>query len=446
MILTVGVGILVVYFFTQKKDSGKEQDVDGLVDKILLGLNGREADSLTRIIEQINKNGVSQTQNLTENLQKLEQRFGELQNKLSLDQSRALEETKQKFDKQASEQKFEFQKIRQENLQALQNIQNAVSEKLSKSISDLNEMNKKNFDLLSQTNQEKLKTIQEEIEKRMDENLKQNLKSFEDVTKNLGQMQSTAQKMIDSTKSVEKLNNIFERTSSKAFGNFGEEYLESLLKEHLSPKVWSSQVTVPGTNDKIDFVIEMGGKKIGIDSKFPVTRYRDYLDSDVENKSQKLKEYLRSVLDMATEISKKYLQNDNNGYLDALMIYLPSDSMYSEVVNNEKMMENLHKLKVTPISPVNILSMITLIQSYEFRTQVSKNAENIIAGLSTVKKNVESFREEFRKLGDKLRQAQQNYDTADRNLLTVQSTVARLEHTPKEELSGEEKNKGEAIF
>ncbi len=46
-----------------------------------------------------------------------------------------------------------------------------------------------------------------------------------------------------------------------------------------------------------------------------------------------------------------------------------------------------------------------------------------------MRKNVEAFREEFRKLGDKLRQAQANYDLADRSLLNVQNEVLKLENT-----------------
>ncbi len=419
------LGAFIFWLFQTKQNNSSESNVEETANQILLGLKEQEIRSITKILEEINRSGSSQSQAITDNLQKLEQRFADLQTKLIVNQNNSLQETKEKLDLQAKAQQLEFTKLKQENHDTLQVIQKSVSESLSKSIQDLVDLNRKNFDLLNSTNQKRLSEIQESIEKRMDENLQRNLKSFEDVTKNLGQMQSTAQKMVNSTQSIEKLNNIFERTSSKAFGNFGEQYLEKLLTEHLSERVWASQVTIPGSSDKVDFVITMGEHRIGIDSKFPVTRYQDYLNAEAETKETKRKEYIRSVLEMAESMQKKYLRND---FLDALLIYLPSDSMYNELVNDEKAMEKLHKLKVTPTSPVTILSMITMIQNYEFRLQVNENAEKIIEGLSTVRKNVDSFREEFKKLGDKIRQAQNNYDTADRNLLTVQSTVARLEH------------------
>jgi DNA anti-recombination protein RmuC len=48
-------------------------------------------------------------------------------------------------------------------------------------------------------------------------------------------------------------------------------------------------------------------------------------------------------------------------------------------------------------------------------------------GLENIKKNVATFQDEFRKLGDKIKQAQQNYDKAGENLLGVERTVNQLE-------------------
>jgi DNA recombination protein RmuC len=307
---------------------------------------------------------------------------------------------------------------------SLSEIQTTVLQQLTEAIKNLNEANNRNFDQLSKTNHEKLTQIQGEVDKRMQENLAQHLKSFESVNKNIGEMQSTAMKMMDSTKSIDKLNTIFDRTNSKGFGQFSETYLESLLSQHLNVKDWQKQVGVPGTNDKIDFVINMGDKKIGIDSKFPITRYQDYIDATPEHKPQMLKEFFKSVTLMATEISKKYLQP---GFLDTLLMFLPSDGMYSDIVNNQDIMATFHKLKVTPISPTTLFPIIVVINSYEFRLKVNENAEMIMQGLQGVRKNVDSFREEFRKLGDKIRQAGENYDKADRNLVGLQNNILKLE-------------------
>ncbi len=345
--------------------------------------------------------------------------------------------------KQNNDQDLKFSQLKSNNQEILFELQKQVQEQLARSIQnllDLNktelrsiqEINKQNFDLLNKSNQERLNQIQQEIDKRLNENLQQNLKSFEEVTKNLGNMQSTAQRMIDSTKSVEKLNSIFERTSSKGFGQFAETYLESILAENLNTQNWQKQVGPTGSSDKIDFLLLVGEKKIGIDSKFPLTKYQDYIDSSIDDKKSTLQAFLKGVQDMATDISRKYYKN---GFIDSLLVYFPSDGMYHEVVNDIGLMENLQKLKVTPVSPTTIFPLIMLIVAYEFKLNVNENADQIIQGLQIIKKNVLSFREEFKKLGEKIRLAQNNYELADKSLLTVQNTVEHLEiATDKQEL------------
>jgi DNA recombination protein RmuC len=318
----------------------------------------------------------------------------------------------------------------QENNQLkLTGIQNSIQEKLNQSIQSLVEINNKNFELLNKTNQQRLDQINLDVQKKLDENFARNLKSFQEVSQNLGQIQSTAQKMIESTKSVEKLNTIFSRTSSKAFGGFAENYLESLLDENLAKDSWGKQIKVPNSNEIIDFVIYVDDRKIGIDAKFPLTKYQDYIEAEIGEREGKRKEFLRTVMAMAKEIGEKYYKNN---FVDSLFLYLPSESLYNEVLDTEKnqeVLEFLRKQKVSIISPNTIFPQIMLIKAYQFRLEISQNAENIVLGLKQIQKNIDSFKNEYRKLGEKIRQAQQNYDQAEKNLLGVERNILLLDQS-----------------
>ncbi len=395
------------------KGPGKqfEPDQTNIVNSIIMKMGDFQMSSLSRLLEAIQEGSTKQINEIKDNQIKLEQRFSLLQT------------------------------ATQESLNTgLSNIQNSVQERLQQALLGISEMNRtelgklqemtnKNFELLSKTNQDKLEQINQDVQKRLNDNFLQHLKSFEDVTRNLGEMKVAAQTMIDSTTSIDKLNSIFSRTNSKAIGDFGEKYLESILAENLNPNSWEKQVVIPGTNDKIDFVIKIDGKKIGIDCKLPATKYNDYLEADKDNKKAALKAFLRSILEMAEDISKKY-QKDS--YLEHLLMYLPSDSMYSEVANDEATVTALQKLKVAPVSPITIFPLVLIIRTYQFKYNINQNAEQIIAGLSKIKENVKVFQDEFRKLGDKIRQAQQNYDLANRSLITVSNTMDTLESGKEE--------------
>ena len=389
--------LIVLNLVNLLKKNSQTIDTNTISNDILAKLAHNQAQTVAQLINEISK--LSQSQ---------ETRFHELQVKLMA----------------------EVSSLKEQNQQSLVNILNQIRDQLSKSVSELNQRNKENFELLSSANQERLRQLELEISKRLDENLAQNLKSFENVTKNLSQIETRAQQMLESTKAIDRLNSIFDRTSVKAFGNFGESYLETLLAQHLAPTSWQKQVKLTNTDYLLDFVITIGdldtSKKIGIDCKFPLTKYQDFIESDLTNKKAKFTEFLQTVKKMAIDISQKYALHQT---VDLMIIFFPSEGIYNEVVNHDETLKFLQTNKIQPASPSTIFALIMLLKSQQYKLHINQNAQLIIDGLKVVRKNVEAFREEFRKLGDKLRQAQANYDLADRSLLNVQNEVLKLENT-----------------
>ena len=389
--------LIVLNLVNLLKKNSQTIDTNTISNDILAKLAHNQAQTVAQLINEISK--LSQNQ---------ETRFHELQVKLLA----------------------EVSSLKEQNQQSLVNILNQIRDQLSKSVSELNQRNKENFELLSSANQERLRQLELEISKRLDENLAQNLRSFENVTKNLSQIETRAQQMLESTKAIDRLNSIFDRTSVKAFGNFGESYLETLLAQHLAPTSWQKQVKLTNTDYLLDFVITIGdldtSKKIGIDCKFPLTKYQDFIESDLTNKKAKFTEFLQTVKKMAIDISQKYALHQT---VDLMIIFFPSEGIYNEVVNHDETLKFLQANKIQPASPSTIFALIMLLKSQQYKLHINQNAQLIIDGLKVVRKNVEAFREEFRKLGDKLRQAQANYDLADRSLLNVQNEVLKLENT-----------------
>jgi DNA recombination protein RmuC len=423
VLVVVVLILLILVFVALNFDKIVQKKLDAIKENLKLEISSTVGDYLNdandKTIGRISKSFNDQNLQINETNNATKMQFQELNNQLA--QSQLL---------QNQGQKTQFSELGKSMQEALVQIQNAISHNLSKAISDLSSINNQNFDTLRKTNQEKLDQINTDVQKKLDINFAQHLKSFEEVAKNIGQVQTLAQRMIDSTSSIDKLNNVFARSSSKSFGDFGEKYLESILSEHLSSGSWNSQVGVPASNEKIDFVIQLDDKRIGIDSKFPLTKFQDYLSASEETKAQAKKEFLNAVLLMAKDINSKY---NKNNFVDHLMMYLPSDSMYHEIVNEPKIMQELQKLNITPISPVTIFPVIVNIRVYQQQKFVNDNAADMIKGLKQVHINILSFQEEFRKLGDKLRQAQTNYDSADRSLSVVSKEIRMLETTTETE-------------
>jgi DNA recombination protein RmuC len=402
--------LILVYTNSTKSQAGNS---DTLKTDILTEMVVHKDQISDKVIERMGMMSNVQNSNINDTKSKIEISFEALRNVLNNIQTQ-----------QSAAQKSEFAEIKSLNQVQLMELQKMIQESLSKAIIDLGNLNSQNFETLRKTNQEKLDQINLQVQSRLDQNFAQHQKSFEEVTRSVGNMQTTARQMIDSTASIDKLNNIFARSSSKSFGDFGEKYLESLLTQNVHPSCWSKQVKMSYSADKIDFVLQFGDQKIGIDSKFPATRFQDYQMAEAENKMAALKDYLVSVKLMATDISKKYGKNSE---FDYLLMYLPSDGMYVTVAENTSLVNELQKLGVMPVSPITIFPMIMGAKTYYSNKFVNENAKQIMQGLDNIKKNVATFQDEFRKLGDKIKQAQQNYDKAGENLLGVERTVNQLE-------------------
>jgi len=414
LILTVCLAILIK--LSNKKDIATG-NMDGLelqitLEKKLDQARALQSESLERQLELSGQTQLRLSQLISEEMQKL----SAMQQQIALRQSESQSG-------QLRAQGEHFGEIKTQNLQTLAQIQESIQAKLNAELEQIGKTNQLNFQLLSQTNQEKLAQIQQQVESKMDEQLKKNLESFAEVQKNLVHMQDAAGKMVDSTKSIDKLNTIFARTSAKSFGTFGEQYLEQFLSDNLVPNMWSKQYQVPGTSGIIDFCIVFGEHKIGIDSKFPMTKFSDLLDADESAKDTARKELHIAVKKMADEVAV-YEKTKHFSYV---MMYLPSDGIHQEIVGSDSLLRYLSSRNITVTSPNTLLPLLIIAKDYNQKLFINENAEQIQKGLKKIARNVESFQNEFRKLGDKLRQAQGNYDDAYKNLDGLRGEVLKLE-------------------
>lgn len=319
----------------------------------------------------------------------------------------------------SQEQGFKSQTQVQESLTKLLEV---VQNRLNEGIKLLNDTTSTQLNSLSKSNQERLNVIQETVEKKLDENLKRNLESFTAVKEDLVKMQNHATKMIDSTKSIDKLNDIFGKGAAKSFGTFSEEMLGHYLEDTI-PGQFEMQFQIPGGAEKIDFLIKLADQKIGVDSKFPLDTYEAYRTAEGENREPMKKVFLQAVKFMIEDIAKKYVASK---FFDQVYIYFPSDSLYLEVTHDEALSKIMRTKKVFPASPSTIMPMIGLVAQYRQRVEVNENAETIITGMTKIAKHIDAFRDEFRKLGTKLSQAQDNFVSAEKSLEGVNREVNGL--------------------
>lgn len=184
-------------------------------------------------------------------------------------------------------------------------------------------------------------------------------------------------------------------SSPKLRGNIGEQVLKELLKQFLPEETFNLQYTFK-TGEKVDAAIKTSAGIIPVDSKFPMENFRRMQENHTFTK-----EFERDVKKHIDDISRKYILTDE-GTIDYALMYIPSESVYYEVVNNQNLFDYGQEKRVLPVSPTTFYAYIkAILMSFEGQ-KIEKEAQKILSSLRAAKKD---------------------YGKVEENLLTLQKHI-----------------------
>ena len=271
----------------------------------------------------------------------------------------------------------------------------------------------------------RLETIGKNVEGKLNENLKEGFKHFEKVQEHLQAAELKLQSLNVVGQSISDLNNLLKLPHLR--GSFGEASLERLLADFLPASSFELQYTVvPGSTERVDAIVRLARQVLPIDSKFP----RDQVLPLFESQDPAMLEVARKALAdfvkaSAKSIADKYIRPDH-GTTDMAMLFLPSETLYFEVIRNGKLFEEITKLKVYPVSPNTLaigLKSVTMAQDYY---DMSRGVEKTIEDIKKARRHFEHFENKFEDIGKGLKKAQEAFETANTHLGRYESSVHRL--------------------
>lgn len=169
-------------------------------------------------------------------------------------------------------------------------------------------------------------------------------------------------------------------SSPKLRGNIGEQVLKELLKQFLPNESFSLQYTFK-SGEKVDAAITTSAGIIPVDSKFPMENFKKMQDD------QSYKKVFESdVKKHIDDISKKYILVDE-GTLDYALMYIPSESIYYEIVNSQSLFDYAQSKRILPVSPTTFYAYIkAILMSFEGQ-KIEKQAKEILSSLRAIKKD-----------------------------------------------------------
>jgi len=248
---------------------------------------------------------------------------------------------------------------------------------LSKKLNELSEKQKPSNELL-----EYLKTTNVRLDaqgKAFNERLDNAAKVMGDLQKNIGEMSEIGRGM-------KELQDFLK--NPKIRGNIGEQVLNELLKQYLPKESFNLQY-VFRSGEKVDAAIKTSAGIIPVDSKFPMENFRKMCKTDnVDEKKILTRQFESDVKKHIDDISRKYILTEE-GTIDYALMYIPSEAVYYEVVNDQSLFDYAGTKRVLPVSPTTFYAYLkAILMSFEGQ-KIEKQAKEILSSLRAIQKDYE---------------------------------------------------------
>lgn len=366
----------------------------------------------------------------------------------------------------------EFHRIRVENQNSNKEIREDVKKSLDEMSVRIDNMNKGNFEhrekmsemlvsmreknaeqndrqnkvlessieKMQKSNEEKLEQMRVTVDEKLTATLTTRLNSsfktvsdqLENLYKSLGEMQKLSTGV---TENVTALNRVL--TNVKARGTWAEVQLEGILNQTIPNMFEKNVATVPGSNDRVEFVIRIPSSEKGekdillpVDSKFPMEDYVRLCDAadraDAEAVKQARKELENRVLGEAKAIAK-YINVPNT--TPFAIMYLATEGLYAEIASSktglpEKIQNDFNIMIAGPTTVTALLNSLSM----GFKTvAINEKANEVRRLLGAAKVQYEKFGDLLAKAKRKVDEAGKTLEDAERKNLYIRRKLKNVE-------------------
>ena len=210
--------------------------------------------------------------------------------------------------------------------------------------------------------------------------------------------------------------------SPKLRGNFGEEMLENMLSQALPKNGYDIQHKFKN-GEVVDAIIFVGEKILPIDSKFSMENFRLYKEAKTDESAEGLKKaFLKDVKKRVDEIHKKYILPQENTFDFALM-YIPSEGVFSEVLDDTTTLTYAREKKVYFVSPNTLYHHLQIILLSLRGQKINEAAQQILAMISGIKQESDKFGRNLEILGNHIKNAGNTMGTVSNDFSKLKSSI-----------------------
>ncbi|HUD44051.1 MAG TPA: DNA recombination protein RmuC [Patescibacteria group bacterium] len=258
--------------------------------------------------------------------------------------------------------------------------------------------NKTLHESLHSNSSQMIRTLQENS-KQLNERLDNAASVIKNVGVEVGQMSEIG-------RSMKELQSFLK--SPKLRGNIGEEILTDLITQMFPKNSFLLQYAFQ-SGEKVDAAIKTDAGILPIDAKFPLENFQKMVKAEDENeKEQFKKEFIRDVKKHIDAIAKKYILPDE-GTMDFALMYIPSEAVYYEIVNENEVMTYAKRNRVYVVSPSTLYAHLqTILLSFEGK-KIEVRSREVLKLLRGLQIDYEKLNENMLLLGKHLNNASSQF-------------------------------------
>lgn len=271
-----------------------------------------------------------------------------------------------------------------------------------------------------------VQTLQENS-KQLNERLDKAAAVIRDVGKEVGEMSEIG-------RSMRELQDFLK--SPKLRGNIGEQVLKDLITQVFPKNSFNLQYQFK-SGEKVDAAIQTDGGILPIDAKFPMENFQKLAKAKTEEEVKLYRrDFSRDVKKHIDTIAKKYILPEE-GTMDFALMYVPSESVFYEIVNMDEIVNYAKSQRIYVVSPSTLYAHLqTILLSFEGK-KIEMQSREVFRLLRALQIDYEKVNDSMDTLGKHLGNASNQYVNVTKGfgqLGQKLSSVKRLEGAMKQEL------------
>lgn len=282
--------------------------------------------------------------------------------------------------------------------------------------------------------------------------LREKIMQFEQKVENVNKEQIDRNAtLIEQIKQLGKLHEIMStetqnltkalKSDNKVQGNWGEVILESILEKSGLRKDYEYFIQPSYQNDegrqvRPDVIVQLpDNKHVVIDSKVSLVAYEQCVNSeDDQEKLRFAKAHIASIRQHVKSLSeKKYHLIDQLNSPDFVLLFIPIEPAFHIAIHEDRQLfQDAFDRNIIIVSTSTLLATLRTISSIWKQEYQNKNSQEIALQAGRLYDKFVAFTEDLQKVGQRINQTQDSYQTAMNKLQTGNGNLIRSANKLKE--------------